>query len=335
MARSLLFVAVALALVAGVYGHARLLSPVPWNRNPSTNSPCGGATKLASTATWVQGSTVTIQWQLIAGDGAGSVSITLDTLGTSNPVGSAGSQTPVTFSPATTAGNLATYSYSFTVPVGVTCPSSGCTIQVTSANWFSCATVNIVSASAAAASSNTALATSCVQATGLSFCSMMNGYKVIVPTSANLAELDTQATNAWNNNLDSSLVFVNPTSSACAAEYKSFLCFNTFPLCGTNNGVCQDACNNVVSACGLQASHANLYNCGTYATSSCTNAASVAGCCTPGQGFGIFLLVVTLLGLVGFIGAMVYWRGNNRPRYDYVKAAPGRWMTSIKGVFGY
>jgi hypothetical protein len=34
--------------------------------------------------------------------------------------------------------------------------------------------------------SNTALATSCVQATGLSFCSMMNGYKVIVPTSANL-----------------------------------------------------------------------------------------------------------------------------------------------------
>jgi hypothetical protein len=178
MARSLLFVAVALALVAGVYGHARLLSPVPWNRNPSTNSPCGGATKLASTATWVQGSTVTIQWQLIAGDGAGpcvcvcvcggcargrrlttavvsgglgSVSITLDTLGTSNPVGSAGSQTPVTFSPATTAGNLATYSYSFTVPVGVTCPSSGCTIQVTSANWFSCATVNIVSASAAAA----------------------------------------------------------------------------------------------------------------------------------------------------------------------------------------
>ena len=72
MARLALFAVSALALVAGALGHARLVSPVPWNTAPTKTSPCGGSTQLPATATWVAGSKVTIQWQLIAGDGAGA-----------------------------------------------------------------------------------------------------------------------------------------------------------------------------------------------------------------------------------------------------------------------
>ena len=72
MARVALFSATALALVATAFGHARLVVPAPWNPNPTKSAPCGGSTELAATATWVQGSTVTIQWQLIAPDGAGT-----------------------------------------------------------------------------------------------------------------------------------------------------------------------------------------------------------------------------------------------------------------------
>lgn len=72
MSRAALFTASAMALVAGVFGHARLLNPVPWNKGFSKTAPCGGGAKLPPSATWVFGEPVEIKWDLIAGDGAGA-----------------------------------------------------------------------------------------------------------------------------------------------------------------------------------------------------------------------------------------------------------------------
>ena len=75
--------------------------------------------------------------------------LTLDPLGTANPANlNAGSEVQI-FTPPTNASDLTTYSYQYQVPI-VTCPSTGCTMQVASAGWVSCATVNIVSATAGA-----------------------------------------------------------------------------------------------------------------------------------------------------------------------------------------
>ena len=147
------------------------------------------------------------------------------------------------------------------------------------------------------------------------------------------AELDTQASNTYTQNTITTAVFAHPDSTQCAADYKNFVCYSTFPLCSTTNGVCQDACSTMVSSCTLQPAHANLYNCATYSTSSCTNAAAVTPCCSPGQSFGIVLLVGLIGCIVGLIGAMIYWRGSNRPKYDAMMAKPGQWYDSIKSKF--
>jgi len=72
MSRAALFTASAMALVAGVFGHARLLNPVPWNKGFSKTAPCGGGSKLPPSATWVIGEKPQFKWDLIAGDGAGA-----------------------------------------------------------------------------------------------------------------------------------------------------------------------------------------------------------------------------------------------------------------------
>ena len=316
--------------------------------------------------------------------------MSLDRGGSSTPAGVSGTET-TTFSPPTTSANLDTYEYTYTVSGGGACPSGGCTIEVSSNGWYSCATVNIISASQGAcmlsrsspgwaggahfnadghryacrcvrvrvcvracvcvcarasvhalcgfsplASQNLAVSTSCHIATGLSFCSMMNGQNVVIANGASMAQLDTQAQTAYNDNLPNTNVFANGANSDCQTAYKNLLCFNTFPLCGTSMGVCQDACSQVTSKCGLQPQHANLYQCSSYPTSSCTNQAALAPtCCTPGQGIGIFLLVVLLASIVGFVGAMVYWRRNDRGRYDAIMAKPGQWYDSAKNRFSH
>jgi len=149
------------------------------------------------------------------------------------------------------------------------------------------------------------------------------------------SNLDAQAKAAYESNLGNSNVFGTPDDANCPQAYKNYVCFETFPLCENTNGVCQDACNEVRTSCSLKPQHAKLYQCENYATTMCTNAASVAGCCSPGQAFGIFLLVVVLVALVGFIGAMVYWRKNDPAKYNSIKAKPGEWTTAIKSKFGY
>jgi len=70
------------ALYISGEAHAILRFPVPWIGNPSKASPCGGANTLtAPAAAWKIGSTVNVTWQVIAGDGVGTVNITFDTTG--------------------------------------------------------------------------------------------------------------------------------------------------------------------------------------------------------------------------------------------------------------
>jgi len=153
-----------LSLVLLVSGHAVLKSPKPWNTAASKTSPCGGGTApTASATTWVPGSTVQIQWQVIAGDGAGAVTVLINTAN-----GNTFSGTGTQIGNPTAVG---TSNFAFTVPA-VTCTGAGglCSVQVkSSSNWFSCTSVKIQAASTpVAATSATVAATSATKAAGTS-----------------------------------------------------------------------------------------------------------------------------------------------------------------------
>lgn len=82
-----LAVALVLAVAQQIRGHARLTNPLPFNPNPSKALPCGGQNTPLSTGDIVKISYTqasVIEWQVIAADGEGPLTMLVDPLGGTN-----------------------------------------------------------------------------------------------------------------------------------------------------------------------------------------------------------------------------------------------------------
>jgi len=238
-----------------VVGHAVLRSPPAWNPNPSKTSPCGGVAPVTiAEASWVEGSKITVTWQIVAADGEGLVNATFDPTGT---------QTFATSGPLVqtigTTSALGYYNFTLTVPTGVTCTGAGglCMLQVKSiSDWYSCATVQLstIPVTTAAPPGPT-----CQMVNGLSFCSQLNGQYVLIPAGTTPTNLDAETASTYSLNYNNPNVF-NNNSTACATAYKNFLCHNDFPYCGTT-GACQSLCQTAITTCNVTKAEAGLYDC--------------------------------------------------------------------------
>jgi len=197
---------------------------------------------------------VVITWQVVAGDGVGSVIASLDPAGGQNfPA------PPNLVQTIGTAPAVGTYNFTLNV-TAVTCTGAGgvCTLQVkSSSDWYSCATVQLTAAPAPTIAPPTPV---CQLVNGLAFCSELNGQYVTLPgTGATPVNLDIQTQNTYNLNYNNPMVFMN-NSTACATAYKTFLCHNDFPYCGYK-AACQSLCTTAIQTCQVTPAEAGLYNC--------------------------------------------------------------------------
>jgi len=242
-----------------VYNHAVLTNPLPWNPQPSKTAPCGGGVQSTSpVANWKIGATITLVWQVIAGDGVGPVTLQFDTSGkTTNFSVNA----PLTGPTPTTTG---TFIFTFSAP-NIACTGTGstCTLNIfSSSNWFSCATVQFSTNGGAVTGPLT-----CIVPLTLSFCSMVNNKQVFIQgstTTANINANDQQVALTYNQTLFNPNVFSNPTNPLCQQIYQKFFCGLTWPLCNKAAPGCITDCNAVVQQCGLLSTHFGLYNCSTF-----------------------------------------------------------------------
>jgi len=202
-------------------------------------------------ATWKIGTQVTINWQVVASDGAGGVTLQIDPTGGTN------------FAPTTYAlGSpmaVGSYNFAFTVP-NIQCTGAGglCTITVFStSNWFSCSSVAIVAATAPAPPPP---APTCALATNLAYCSIRNNINVTLTPGQTAANLDSAAVSTFKGNINNTAVFLNGGDPACQQAYKLFLCFNVLTACGVN-GACRYLCQDAMTKCQLTQAHTGLYNC--------------------------------------------------------------------------
>lgn len=267
---SALRVLVICALVASVLGHAVLKTPTPYNANPSKTGPCGLAgtfPTMPSQATWLVGSSVTIVWQMIAGDGNGLVTVSADPNGGTD-FSATNAKTITTFQTT----DVRTYTQTFKVP-DVSCAASKdglCTIQfATATNWFSCTRVNITACDGCPVPPPNP--PTCVTATGLSFCKTgvdaRNNRRVLIPEGQSPVVIDAELSATYLNYLNNTNVFTNGQDSTCRAEYKTFLCNSQLPLCPgsgeeySQTSACRGQCRETMSQCQLTELHAALYDC--------------------------------------------------------------------------
>jgi len=265
--QSSLFLVVALAFVALVNGHAKLVDPLPWGNQPDKTNPCGaGAPATSPDATWHVGDQVNIQWQVIAGDGAGEVFLAIDPAG--------GETFPANKTDLGSAPSVQAqpYSFPYTVP-NIQCTGLGanlCTIQVSSSsNWFGCSTVRILQPGQTPpppAENN------CVVPNSLIYCTFRNHLSVSLPPGQTYLAMDHGAQLTYSATINNQNVFSTGNSSACQKSYKNYLCLSALPNCGDKEA-CKSACTDMVAQCGLTAAHQSLYDC-TTGPNSCTGLAS-------------------------------------------------------------
>jgi len=257
------------ALVASVLGHAVLKTPTPYNANPSKTAPCGLAgtfPTLTSQATWLVGDTVTIVWQMIAGDGNGLVTVVADPNGGTDF--SAANAKPIT---TFNTNDVKTYTQSFVVP-DISCAASKdglCTIQfATATNWFSCTRVNITACPGCPAPPPPA--PKCTTATGLAFCvgtNQRNNRAVLIPEGQSPVVIDAELSATFNSYLNNTNVFTNGKDATCRTDYKTFLCNSQLPLCPGSGeaysqvSACRAQCRQTMKECQLTELHAALYDC--------------------------------------------------------------------------
>jgi len=273
-----------LAVAACVSAHAVSIMPPAWNPNPSTTAPCGnGANPQATSINWNIGTTQTITWQVLALDGAGAVTVLIDTTG--GQTFTQGTSPSMTLT-GTIPPGVGTYNFTSTVP-NVKCTGTGgtCTLQLkSSSGWYSCATVAIVDPNNPPATKAPTLPPNCQPAFGLTFCTMMNGQNVYLPNGQISAiSLDHAVNSAYTQYLANPKVFHNPYDTNCQGWFKKFICGLNFQPCGAayGTGGCQQACLNTNSFCQVDNSHLTLYQCGNYTntvsdlTGPCNGAASM------------------------------------------------------------
>jgi len=283
-------------LIASVYGHAKLVSPVAFNPNPSKTAPCGGgALPSGAAANWPVGSTQTVSWTQVASDGGGQLSMYIDPKGSTDnfmtTTGGSGTGLVSVPFPYSTSQNQ-NYQFSLTVPdVNCNGPSGLCSVVIfTETSWWACTLVSIktTNANPPPVFVNTTNGT-CVNATGLTFCDMVNKHVVSVPTGQSAAQLDTSAQIAYTSTLANAKVLSTPGKPGCTSALKYLLCATLFKSCeykgpascdyykGGVGCFCVTTCIQAQQLCGLNATHADLFGCGAatnYAldatTASCT-----------------------------------------------------------------
>ncbi|KAI8804215.1 hypothetical protein BJ742DRAFT_742200 [Cladochytrium replicatum] len=277
-------------LLFGTYvsGHAVMLDPSPWNRSPSKSSPCGGVNPpTMASASWVAGAQVSVTWSVIAGDGSGPVSFTIDQSGgtanfsrTLQPADSTG------IFPAPAVG---TYLYTLNVPRGLNCTGGGdgnnfCTLMAaSSSNWFSCTYIQIFATAPPvpdAPPTPSCIKTNTAQAGSfLTFCNFMNGQYVEVQPGFTASAVDQATSDTFKSYSANPNVFFNGNDTTnCQPRLKKALCELALPPCTkaslsgdadatskvrTDSVLCQETCNSTMAACGITVSHAALYNCST------------------------------------------------------------------------
>lgn len=305
-----------LLVVTLVNGHAVLLTPTPFNTNPSTTRACGVAsvtTAMMSTAqaAWTAGDEVSITWHLVAGDGAGLVQGGFDPLGGTSFTVDAGIATQTT-------GSSGYYTINFVVPANLTCdqsPTKLCTFQVHSPGWFSCTAVSITPKGCTNCDPPPAPQLNCVSVTAgsLSFCPSVTS--ALVTGSASPSDINTELSNAYTTNLANPNVFVvpNATSTACKTLYQQLLCSMELPACNVSTGAliegtqaCRGLCQKTMEACGIQPAHIGLYDCSDpTAFPLCPGESdSVVGGGSSSKGMSAGGKAALSIFIIGFVGAV-------------------------------
>jgi hypothetical protein len=294
--KSFLALIVASYLVASVYGHAKLVSPVAFNPNPSKTAPCGGgALPSGAAANWPVGSTQTVSWTQVASDGGGQLSMYIDPKGSTDnfmttTTGAGTGLVSVNFPYSTNAND--NYQFTLTVPdVDCNGPSGLCSVVIfTATSWWACTLVTIKTSNVIqpVLVANTTVA-NCTNATALAFCDIVNGHVVSIPTGQTPAQLDASAQSAYTSTLANAKVLSTPSKPGCASALKYLLCSTLFKSCdyhgpsscdyykGGSGCFCVTTCIQAAQLCGLNATHVDLFGCGAatnYAldatTGSCT-----------------------------------------------------------------
>jgi len=259
-----------------------------------------------------------LTWKVIAGDGVGPVTISIDSAGGTAFTAIGTSSTSIT---STGVFQL----LGITLPSTQTCTggTSGnlCTLQAkSSSKWYSCTSFALTSSSPTGTTgsttgtgtgsmlSSTGSSTMCNTAPALPFCSEIQGQSIDASINpqllpASISDWDTTVNGTYNQNLNSPLVFTHQHNDDCRNAYKRFLCAFSFPLCGTTTtGVCSVSCDLFESACGINATHSGLYNCSQHTTTS----ADSWGLCTGYNGstrMTSSFLLLSISALVAFFAS--------------------------------
>jgi hypothetical protein len=242
------------AFIALVNAHAVLVTPTPWNISPSKTNPCGGGSPTTvAQAVWPAGSVQTISWRVVASDGSGTVSIQFDTKGgTANP----DPTTKVDLGNAAAVGN---YDFPLTVPnVACNALTGLCTAMISSSSgWYSCFTVKIVGANVPQPPPPGIV---CTKPDQLVFCLSRNRQNIAIQEGQTPNAVDKSISDTYQGTLKNINVFANGNDTNCANKYKEFLCKNYLPSCGYKYA-CKSLCQETLQVCGIQPSHASLYDC--------------------------------------------------------------------------
>lgn len=257
-------------MIATVLGHAVLITPPAMNSNPTTLQVCGVTTTPDATtsvpALWKVGSTVTVSWRLVAGDGGNAVDAFLSLNGGALKTDS---NFTVTLTKGAAIGTQTgvNYDVSFVVP-DVKC-NPLCTFRVNSnTNWNSCAYVNITKC--ADCPPPPPPQPKCTTVTApLDFCKSKNGQRVLINQGSSAAAANAEAKNAMTAYLANPLVFFNGASQVCKDLFSEFICGVNLPPCAGSEGgvavgtVCRTQCKKVMAptACNLTEYHKSLYDC--------------------------------------------------------------------------
>jgi len=262
------------SLIAVVLGHGVMISPLPLNNNPTTQQYCGVSqypSAPTSAVTWYGGTQVVVKWELIAGDGGNSVDGYFKT--TSGDPTSADSFDTKVFSGmpiGPTVGD--TYTYAASIPKGVKCANNNglCLFRmVTNTGWNSCTYVNVSDCVGCNTTSKLELPV-CKKANTLNFCNDQSNDYVYIDADADPTIVANGAKQAFEFNLNDTLVFTNGNSTSCQRSYQKFICGLSLPPCpgsGSTTPIsdaCRANCEKVVQECGLTDFHQNLYVCSNY-----------------------------------------------------------------------
>jgi len=226
----------------------------------------------AAAATVAPGSTLSINWKIIAADGEGTVTMNVDTSGGLTFQG--GSAVSIAQSGAAPSA-LQQYTLTFAIPSSLTCAATNglCNAQFTAQGWVSCSLFQF-STTATPTNTTTPPTGSCVNASGLSYCTQVNGHSVKLLPGQTLVNLDDGAKDTAQADLNNPNVFLAPTTPGCVSAYQSFVCANTFLQCTNNNSAlttnaCFTVANQSSVLCGLKDTHRDYLSLSYY-----TNAGS-------------------------------------------------------------